>query len=106
MVGARRSCRRIFGRDSARDAFAETAIDKTRQEETRMDVKDLRYEFSCLKCPTVVTGTLPEVERHGWVDVSSMTHLNQWICPSCSRGLKPAPDTARAHALDEQNRAQ
>jgi hypothetical protein len=54
-----------------------------------MDVKDLRYEFRCLKCPTVVTGTLPEVEQHGWVDVSSLTHPNQWLCPSCSRGLKP-----------------
>jgi len=59
--------------------------------EIPMDVKDLHYEFSCLKCPTIVTGTLPEVERHGWVDVSSMTHPNQWICPSCSKGLKPAP---------------
>jgi hypothetical protein len=59
-----------------------------------MDVKDLRYLFNCLKCPTVVTGTLPEVERHGWVDVSSMTHPNQWLCPACSRGLKPAPDDA------------
>jgi hypothetical protein len=57
-----------------------------------MDVKDLRYVFSCLKCPTVVTGTLPEVERHGWVDVSSNTHPNQWLCPACSRGLKAAPD--------------
>jgi hypothetical protein len=56
-----------------------------------MDVKDLRYVFNCLKCPTVVTGTLPEVERHGWVDVSSMSHANQWLCPACSRGLKPAP---------------
>jgi hypothetical protein len=56
-----------------------------------MDVKDLHYEFRCLKCPTVVTGTLPEVERHGWVDVSSMTHPNQWLCPSCSRGLTRAP---------------
>ena len=56
-----------------------------------MDVKDLRYEFSCLKCPTVVTGTLPEVERHGWVDVSTLTRSNQWLCPSCSRGLKAAP---------------
>jgi Zn finger protein HypA/HybF involved in hydrogenase expression len=98
MVGARRLDVGIFGRDPARDAFAETAIDKTRQEETRMDVKELRYEFSCLKCPTLVTGTLPEVERHGWVDVSSMTHLNQWLCPSCSRGLKPARDAARADA--------
>lgn len=52
-----------------------------------MDVKELRYEFSCLKCPTMVTGTLPEVERHGWVDVSTLTHPNQWLCPTCSRGL-------------------
>jgi hypothetical protein len=59
--------------------------------EARVDVKDLHYEFSCLKCPTVVTGTLPEVERHGWIDVSSLTHPNQWLCPSCSRGLKVAP---------------
>jgi hypothetical protein len=57
-----------------------------------MDVKNLRYVFNCLKCPTVVTGTLPEVERHGWVDVSSTTHPNQWLCPACSRGLKAAPD--------------
>jgi hypothetical protein len=56
-----------------------------------MDVKNLRYVFSCLKCPTVVTGTLPEVERHGWVDVSSTTHPNQWLCPGCSRGLQAAP---------------
>ena len=56
-----------------------------------MDVSDLRYEFSCLKCPTVVTGTLPELERHGWVDVSSLSHPNQWLCPACSRGLKAAP---------------
>lgn len=56
-----------------------------------MDVKELRYLFSCLKCPTVVTGTLPEVERHGWVDVSSLSHPNQWLCPACSRGLTPAP---------------
>jgi hypothetical protein len=55
-----------------------------------MDVKDVHYEFSCLKCPLVVTGTLPEVERHGWVDVSSMSNPNQWLCPSCSRGLKTA----------------
>ena len=55
-----------------------------------MDVRELRYEFCCLKCPTVVTGTLPEIERHGWVDVSSLTHRNQWLCPSCSRGLKRA----------------
>jgi hypothetical protein len=55
-----------------------------------MDVTELRYEFSCLKCPTVVTGTLPEVERHGWVDLSTLTHPNRWLCPSCSRGLKRA----------------
>ena len=56
-----------------------------------MDVKDLKYEFSCLKCPTVVTGTVPEVERHGWVDVSSLGSPNHWLCPACFRGLKPAP---------------
>jgi hypothetical protein len=66
------------------------------RENPQMDVKELRYEFSCLKCPTVVTGTLPEVERHGWVDVSTLTHVNQWVCPACSRGLKPAPVDERA----------
>jgi len=66
-----------------------------------MDVKELRYEFSCLKCPTVVTGTLPEVERHGWVDLSSMTHPNQWLCPSCSRGLKPARSKSTSASRDD-----
>jgi hypothetical protein len=27
-----------------------------------MDVKDLRYECGCLKSPTTVTTTLPEIE--------------------------------------------
>lgn len=57
-----------------------------------MDVKDLKYEFSCLKCPTVVTGTLPELDQHGWVDLSTLEHPNQWLCPACCRGLKPAPN--------------
>jgi hypothetical protein len=61
-----------------------------------MDVKDLRYEFSCLKCPTTVTGTLPEIEAHGWVDASSSIHPNQWVCPACARGLKPAPAQKQA----------
>ena len=71
-------------------SFGGINIIKHQKKKTRMDVKELRYEFSCLKCPTAVTGTLPEVEQHGWVDVSTLTHPNQWLCPSCSRGLKPA----------------
>jgi hypothetical protein len=56
-----------------------------------MHVTDLGYIFQCLKCPTVVTGTLPEVERHGWVDVSTMEHQSQWLCPAFVRGLIPVP---------------
>ena len=60
-----------------------------------MHVKDLHYVFKCLKCPTMVTGTLPELEVHGWVDVSTLEHQNQWLCPACARGLQPVtPETS------------
>jgi hypothetical protein len=54
-----------------------------------MDVKDLRYEFSCLKCPIVVTGTLG-VERHGWVDVV-IVPSQPVVVSGHSQGLETAP---------------
>src|SRR5438045_119176 len=79
MVGAPPVLTSAFSaRNPARDAFAEAAIDKTRQEETRMDDKELRYELSCLKCPTVVTATLPEVARNGRAGPSDGAWPKTW----------------------------
>lgn len=50
------------------------------------NVSKQSYEFTCSVCQNWVNGTLPEMLAHGWVDVSTHSKPNLWLCPVCLRG--------------------
>jgi hypothetical protein len=51
------------------------------------DIKDIRYQFTCISCKTSVLAALPDLREHGWLDISTHGNPNQWLCPSCGRGF-------------------
>lgn len=51
------------------------------------DVQDVNYRFTCRSCLVTVMATWPELIDHGWIDVSTHSKPNQWLCPACARGF-------------------
>lgn len=51
-------------------------------------VGHVRYSFACSKdgCTEIVLATLPEMIEHGWIDISTHSTPNLWLCPTHGRG--------------------